>query len=501
MNMNCPPITTSSTSTAAGLNADTRKHLAVQVLAKTEPVSQIAKHNNVSRKFLYKQAAKAEAALNEAFEDKTETDEKVLFYLPVTKSWLRQLVLALLLICRSSIRGVVELLRDLFQVKMSVGTVHNVLHASVDKARSINQAQDLSSIREGAHDELFQAGKPVLVGADLNSTYCYLLSCEDHRDAVTWGVRLLDLEKQGLHPERIIADAGTGLRAGQALAWPDVPCYGDVFHGLQELGRLSLYIERRAIGAMNIREIIEKKMEKAIKKSKGNTLSKKLALARVNEGKYIKLFEDVNTLALWMQKDILCLAGPDYATRKDLYDFVINELTVLEPICEHRIRPVRRSLQNQRDDLLAFAKLLDTRLLEISSQLNAPIEEIRKLVQAHNIDESSPLRWEHEAQVRSQLADSFYPVKKSLLQALADTKRSSSLIENLNSRLRNYFSLRKIIGSDYLELLRFFLNHRTFMRSEHPERVGKSPAELLSGKNHPHWIQMLGYTPFCIEAA
>jgi hypothetical protein len=36
-----------------------------------------------------------------------------------------------------------------------------------------------------------------------------------------------------------------------------------------------------------------------------------------------------------------------------------------------------------------------------------------------------------------------------------------------------------------------------FLRSEHPERVGKSPAELLSGQSHPHWLQMLGFTLFC----
>jgi hypothetical protein len=47
-----------------------------------------------------------------------------------------------------------------------------------------------------------------------------------------------------------------------------------------------------------------------------------------------------------------------------------------------------------------------------------------------------------------------------------------------------------------LELLRFFLNHRRFPRSERSERVGKSPAELLTGSSHPHWLEMLGYTRF-----
>ena len=65
-----------------------------------------------------------------------------------------------------------------------------------------------------------------------------------------------------------------------------------------------------------------------------------------------------------------------------------------------------------------------------------------------------------------------------------------------NSRLRPYFFLRRHLGAAYLTLLQFFLNHRRFMRSEHAERVGKSPAELLTGQPHPHWLEMLGYQRF-----
>ena len=84
------------------------------------------------------------------------------------------------------------------------------------------------------------------------------------------------------------------------------------------------------------------------------------------------------------------------------------------------------------------------------------------------------------------------------MQDLADrTVRASSIIENINSRLRNYFFLRRELGSGYLELLQFFLNHRRFLRSEHPERVDKSPAELLTGLPHPHWLEMLGYRRSC----
>ena len=72
------------------------------------------------------------------------------------------------------------------------------------------------------------------------------------------------------------------------------------------------------------------------------------------------------------------------------------------------------------------------------------------------------------------------------------TVRASSVVENLNSRLRNSFFLRRHLGPDSWHLLPFFLNHRRFLRSEHPERVDQSPAELLTGQAHAHWLDLLG---------
>src|SRR5271166_1268638 len=191
-----------------------RQDLAIQVLAGTETVSELARQHEVSRKFLYQQVHTAEQALSQAFAPPPTPPDKVLFYLPVTKAWLRQLVLGLVLICHSSTRGVVELLRDLFDFRISLGTVHNIVHSPVAQARRINQQYDLSSIHIGLLDEIFQARDPVLVGVDAQSTFCFWLSPEEHRDADTWGVRLLELVDQGFAPKATIADFGSGLRAG-----------------------------------------------------------------------------------------------------------------------------------------------------------------------------------------------------------------------------------------------------------------------------------------------
>ena len=84
---------------------------------------------------------------------------------------------------------------------------------------------------------------------------------------------------------------------------------------------------------------------------------------------------------------------------------------------------------------------------------------------------------------------------------VVETPRSSSLVENLNSRLRNYFTLRRHLGGSYLDLLQFFLNHRCFMRSRRAERIGKSPRQLMTGQSHPHWLTLLGLGPLLPQQA
>ena len=49
-----------------------------------------------------------------------------------------------------------------------------------------------------------------------------------------------------------------------------------------------------------------------------------------------------------------------------------------------------------------------------------------------------------------------YDVMQAVDEALKRTSRASSMVENLNSRLRNYFFLRRSLGDDHLSLLHFF---------------------------------------------
>jgi hypothetical protein len=415
---------------------------------------------------------------------------------------LRQLVLALVLIGHSPYRAVVELLRDLFDWRISLGTVHNIVSSVVEPARAISRGYHLGGVRIGAHDEIFQASQPVLVGVDTASTYCYLLSLQDHRDAVTWGVCLLELVDQGFAPDATVADAGLGLRAGQALALPHVPCRGDIFHVLRDLEQLAGFLENRAYDALERAEREQRKLDTARRHDgRGRAKSIKSAaklwrLARDFSDATIRLADDVRLLVNWLRSDILTVAGPAYAQRCALYDFIVAELKGRVSLCPHRLGPVCRQLENQRDDLLAFARVLDEELERLGEEFQVPAELARRVLRTLARDDRDPRRWTEHAALQQQLRGRFHDIQAAVAELASGTVRASSLVENLNSRLRSYFFLRRHLGPDYLALLQFFLNHRRLERSDRPERVGKTPAQLLTGQTHPHWLEMLGYTRF-----
>src|SRR5262245_24931350 len=283
-----------------------RRQLALDALA-GQPIAALAQQHQVSRKFVYQQRHRAHHALDQAFAPKPDGPDEVLFCLPVTRSWLRQLVLALVLVCHSPLRGVVELLDDLFASPLALGTAHNIVRDAVAAARRVHAAEDLSAVRLGMHDEIFQAGEPVLVGVDAHSTYCYLLSREEHRDADTWGVRLLELSDRGLLPDATIADFAKGLRCGQEQALPGVPCRGDVCHSLHDVGTLVRHLESRAYDALEALERLQRQQRQHQwhHGRKDPSLTQRLRLAQQAADEAVALADDVATRFGWLRLDIL----------------------------------------------------------------------------------------------------------------------------------------------------------------------------------------------------
>lgn len=176
-------------------------------------------------------------------------------------------------------------------------------------------------------------------------------------------------------------------------------------------------------------------MTQAKKKGWGNTLSKKLA--RAAEKKFLILAQDVRILADWLHDDILSLAGPELTTRRALFNFVVDELITLEPLCPHRIRPVRRALQNQREGLLAFVSVLDAKLATIRERYEVSPHLVQAVCELLGLPEDSPLRWQREDTLRRHLTGKFFDVQHAVSEAMATTPRTSSVGNDATHQFRH----------------------------------------------------------------
>lgn len=490
-------------SPARQLTAQQRQALSLAALAGPVPLSHLAANHQVSRKFCYQQVHKAKEALDQAFAP-AKPDSKVLFHLPVTRAWIEQFALAQALVGHTSGRGIQELLSCLLDYHdLSLGSIHNLLMRAAGQAAGLNAAEDLSSIDVGAFDEIYQNDQPVLVGMDVQSTYCFLMEQEASCDATTWGVHLLELsERQHLSLRHSIADGGLALRGGMAQAWPKVPCHGDVFHPIhlftQVVQHLKNHAARVAKAAYQRIEKLDSCPPGWSRKLDGRrgVAKKRLEAALAQEEQARQLHEDVQLLGQWLREDVLALAGGDLSERRELYDFIVAQLRERERLCPKQLRVLRTRLAGQQEQLLGFVGLLDQEFERLAHRHRVGGRIVREMARLQGVDPARIDHWPGREQLMRKLGGRYWELERDVRHVMAHATRASSLVENLNGRLRCYFFLRRQLGQPYLRLLRFFLNHRPLVRSSHPQRQGKTPAQLLHGKDHPHWLEMLGYKLF-----
>lgn len=470
------------------MTAEQKKLVAVSAITGIKTVTQIAQENNASRKFVRGQKALVTSAIDAAFHP-TPTSGKVIFHLPVTPLWIEQLVLSLIFI-QVSYRQISTLLNDILDYSLCIATINNIFNAAVEKAQQINSTENLSDIHVTANDELFHQNKPILSGVDTRSLYCYLLTAEDHRDENTWAIHLLDCQNKGLEPQRTIGDDAKGLVSAHRMVFQDAPYHYDNFHLSRSLMNLRLFYRNRFKTAITERKELERPSHKLPTQELKHQL---LTAAKNNEIKVRYISKTLDTLISWLEHDILNKAGPTKNERRELYDFVVTEFKNLERVDPHRISTMRITLENKRDAALGFVDVLEEKLTLIGQQFSIDIQTVWSmclLQRCHAMEHQYTLR---SALIEAELGDRFDDIEDAVISALYSTERTSSMIENLNGRVRKHLYYRQESGHGFLDFLRFYLNHTPFLRSTRAERHKKTPAQILSGKAHPHWLEMLGY--------
>ena len=491
-------ITAHKKNQAKRISGPTKLDIALLAIRRKQTVSAISKQFNCSRTTVYTQQDKALDAANKAFE---KNDEEVLFYIPVTKSFIEQSVVSLRLICESSYRNIQFYIQAMYNYHVSLGAVFNMLDNAADNAQPINQSYDLSLIKDSASDELFHWGSPILATVDIPSRFCALLVKEDCRDYETWGVHLLDLIEQGFGPEISIIDSAKGLIKGFKEVLPKTVIRHDHFHIIMDLKDCGKFLSNKEASAVTAALKLLKRADKARNEEKKQTLKDAWNAALIDLNMREDTCKMFKLLSSWMQYDVLQLAGLPPEARTELYDFIVTEMEALALKHPHRIDAIVSSLKYQRVALLDVSHALNTQFETLASQYHVPIDTIWAMCYAARYDIDSIKGHEASCELESLLGLQYEEIQDAVLNILETTHRCSSMIENFNSRLRPYLDERKFMSQKSLGLIQFYLNHKPFMRSKHERLKGKTPAEALTGKAHKPWLEMLGFTPWYKQAA
>ena len=285
-----------------------------KALAGTRPITQLAHDYDVSRKFVYQQAAKAEQALDAAFAP-TDPDAA-----PGSLSPARHQSLA----AATDPRPGPDLPQFLPRRRRTAAATSSIIRSpwapSITSSTTPSPRPAVSTTRTTLHQRArsvpttrsSRPAAPVLVGADVASTYCYLLSQEEHRDADTWGVRLLELHDAASPPtppsptSRRACGPARNSPARRALPRRRLPCPAQGNAAGHVPGESGLRGHRRP-------QQMEQRQAppSTVRAARTIAVAQQLRTARQAEAQAMALAEEVALLAQWLREDILAVAGAD----------------------------------------------------------------------------------------------------------------------------------------------------------------------------------------------
>ncbi len=152
-------------------------------------------------------------------------------------------------------------------------------------------------------------------------------------------------------------------------------------------------------------------------------------------------------------------------------------------------------LREKLPQALSFLQRLDAGFAAAGLEKGIPPEAFRMMYMQEAFQTSSREYIRMEYSPGALLGDGgrYRMARQEFTRIVDGTKRAGSLAENLNSRIRVYMNLKRVVPEKYFILMKVYFNTRKYHRSRKPERAGKSPLELLTGKEYPEFLEVPGY--------
>jgi len=446
-------------------------------------VDEIAAESGMSRSYVYEQ--KAEVIKHAADLNTAATKSPTL---ELSKETIEKIVLILTMECQSPSCGIQNFFEIICGINVSAGRISSILNEAAKRAQAFDDTIDLSRINQMAVDEIFQCGMPILTGVDPVSTYTFLLEEASDRTADTWALYLDERKEKGLNPETSINDGGMGLMAGIPQVFPEAEIQADTFHALHDMSKEVSKLERKAYKLINGEHELEVKLAGKKPRSKHIESLKELR-PKVEEA--IRQYDQISILFEWL-KMLLNFSGYTLTETNVLAEWIFCEIENLAAgnagLLKETIK-VRKLLPS----LLSFIGRLERGMEVVACKTGVPVAAYKLMYKQMSYNPGSPQDTEIQCSLVNLLQDKYMNARDEFRKLLDTTKKASSLVENLNGRIRVFIEVKRVIPTNFFVLLKVFYNTRRYKRSRYLNRRGKSPLELLTGNMQPDFLTVLGY--------
>ena len=447
------------------------------------PVKEISDEIGMSREYVYQQKEKVIQ-----YAETLDNAEEEVLTLRLDKRNIERMILSLTLDCQSPQSGIQSFF-EIIGKPVSTGYISGVINEAARRAQAFDDQVSLSGINQGANDEIFQCGVPILTGIDPESTYIYLLEEANDRTAETWAIYLDDRKERGLELEVSINDAGAGLMAGIPQAFPNVEIQADTFHALYDMGKEISKSERKAYKLINAERALEENLSGKRPREKNKA---ELEEIRPKVAAAVKLYDLLYILYTWL-KELLGFSGYSMEDSMLLAEWVLQEMDELatdNPGVRKEVSKVRKMLPS----LLSFIRRLERGMEKAAKETGIPVEVFHLMYRQLAYNSGSLADIETQCKLALMLKERYNEAADAFQKLLKKIKKASSLVENLNGRIRVFIEVKRVIPpTRFFILLKVYFNTRRYKRNRCKERRGKSPLELLVGSPQPTYLEALGY--------
>ena len=451
-----------------------------------KPVDEIFNETGMSRNHIYRQKASVmqyAEGLDKVVENNVPT-------LQLTPKIIKRTVLSLALDCQSPYSGIQFFIKNIYGITISKGTIHNILKEASERAKEFDDTIDLSNISQMALDEIFQCGKPILTGVDAESTYVFAMEPMNDRSGEAWNLILDDAKDRGLNPDTSISDSAKGLLSGVERTFSESKIQADTFHASYDLGKEISKCERRANKLISAESELKRKLN-GVKPRNPEKIKKALEDNTPKMNEAINTYDQLNMLYLWL-KMLLGFSGYGLIDSQMLIEWILLEMRILAAGNTGLLAEIEK-IERLVPNLLLFVRRLEQKFDEIAVNSGVPPDICHQIYRQLTYLPCSSQGIEEQCNIVNVLQDKYDDIQKEVQSAMHSTKKASSIVENLNGRIRVYIEVKRIIPAPFFILLKVYFNTKRYTRSRCEERKGKSPLELLIRAQHQDFFEVIGF--------